>query len=458
MDLNDIDYSRLRLKTKLIKAIQRIQTDISNGPAIEEYIVEQLDDLENENERSGDIGGRNTEDDQDTDDDCSGATDENPYHGIRLEKVININRVLTRTEQGKQIMECLKEGIRPNEKLMNQIKHVLCEYLRSTYGSRPSAFQKNLIALSLVETYPILRSSNNDVPQALWFHQHARGLHRHSGRLHYHLEYLIRKSADRKIIRTPTAAVPIKADPDLCGSVNSDDPVEDMEELIGEMKFICPTPKTQSRAQELWVKTFKDRDRVRQAGEFNKYLLEFPVSTCFDGQLLKLDFQKLYPDPPEFWVKFENLQTKVLRTYPSMLKHVQNDIIRTLGIIRLKNPSRGIKRTRQGNESQDNPLSGIVEWLQHDTSFPSNESDNPVLYLKGNFPEDSCDGTISWKSVNIPVKRNFAYSFELLCQFIAVLKKTGKPTDKQFFVFIMANLLEINTLSTTGEKFLSTLN
>lgn len=40
------------------------------------------------------------------------------------------------------------------------------------------------------------------------------------------------------------------------------------------------------------------------------------------------------------------------------------DIIRTLGIIRLKNPSRGIKRTRQGNESQDNPLSGIVEWLQ----------------------------------------------------------------------------------------------
>ncbi|XP_062535178.1 uncharacterized protein LOC134204375 [Armigeres subalbatus] len=193
---------KLRLKTKLIKAIQRIQTDISNGPAIEEYIVEQLDDLENENERSGDIGGRNTEDDQDTDDDCSDATDENPYHGIRLEKEININRVLTRTEQGKQIMECLKQGIRPNEKLMNQIKHVLCEYcLNYVFFSRPSAFQKNLIALSLVETYPILRSSNNDVPQALWFHQHARGLHRHSGRLHYHLEYLIRKSANQVFLK-----------------------------------------------------------------------------------------------------------------------------------------------------------------------------------------------------------------------------------------------------------------
>lgn len=76
-----------------------------------------------------------------------------------------------------------------------------------------------------------MQSSNPDVPQALWFHQHARGPHRHSGRLHYHLEYLIRKSTDRKIIRSkPISNDAPKTEPHDTAEEN--EAVEDMEELV----------------------------------------------------------------------------------------------------------------------------------------------------------------------------------------------------------------------------------
>lgn len=82
-----------------------------------------------------------------------------------------------------------------------------------------------------METYPILRSSNANVPQALWFHQHARGPHRHSGRLHYHLEYLIRKSTDRKIVRSKQVTEGTsKTEPQEL--LDYDEPEENVEELV----------------------------------------------------------------------------------------------------------------------------------------------------------------------------------------------------------------------------------
>ncbi|XP_021695233.1 uncharacterized protein LOC110675153 [Aedes aegypti] len=155
------------------------------------------------------------------------------------------------------------------------------------------------------------------------------------------------------------------------------------------------------------MKTFNERDRVRKSGEFHKYLEDFPVATCFDGKLLKLDFQKLYPAAPKFWDRFEDLKPKVLTTYSSTLQHIGNETIRTLGIIWLKNPTRGMKRTIHGNDSNDNPLNGIVEWIQYDDPMPVNESDNPILYMRGNFPDDNCEGTISWRKVRIVAKQDF---------------------------------------------------
>lgn len=130
MDLNDNDFTRLHLKTKIIKHIQRIQNEISQGPEIEEFVVEQLDEEEdNHEEEIADVAEYNS-DEEDT-----GATEENPYSGIRLEEIININRIFKRTVPGQNIMETLKQGLKPNDKVLTQIKNVLCDYLRSSYGA-----------------------------------------------------------------------------------------------------------------------------------------------------------------------------------------------------------------------------------------------------------------------------------------------------------------------------------
>lgn len=114
---------------------------------------------------------------------------------------------------------------------------------------RPSAFQKNLVALSLVQTYPILRSSNGNVPQALWFHQHARGQHRHSGRLHYHLEYLVRKSSDRKIVRNKQA-IEDKLAAQPCDPLDNDEPEENMEEWVSFFDYLSLDEK---KLQVGWI-------------------------------------------------------------------------------------------------------------------------------------------------------------------------------------------------------------
>lgn len=67
LELNDQDFSRLRMKTKLIKTIQKLQNEYMNDPIIEELVEDPLDITE------------------DPKSDEEPAT--NPYHGILLEKV-----------------------------------------------------------------------------------------------------------------------------------------------------------------------------------------------------------------------------------------------------------------------------------------------------------------------------------------------------------------------------------
>lgn len=93
----------------------------------------------------------------------------------------------------------------------------------------PSSFYKDILAQSLVSTYPVLASSTPDIPQALWFHANARGKHRHSGRLHYHMEYIARKSDERKIRRMKMSTQPnIITDPLALPHT----PVDNIEQMV----------------------------------------------------------------------------------------------------------------------------------------------------------------------------------------------------------------------------------
>ncbi|XP_062558076.1 uncharacterized protein LOC134222948 [Armigeres subalbatus] len=149
LDLDEQDFTRLRLKTKLIKTIQKIQKDYMNNPIIEE--LEEGDPLSISDNGNGE---------------GNGGPSENPYRGILLEQAIDINIIFSKTPSGNEIMEVLNEEINPNDKLLNQINRILCEFLKLNYGLHPSTFHKNLLAVSLVNTYPVLGSTNRDVPQA----------------------------------------------------------------------------------------------------------------------------------------------------------------------------------------------------------------------------------------------------------------------------------------------------
>lgn len=81
-----------------------------------------------------------------------------------------------------------------------------------------------------------------------------------------------------------------------------------------------------------------------------------------------------------------------------------------------------------------------------------------MLYLRGNFPDDKSEGIISWRTTTIIVQQDFRYCFELLCQALVVFNAACKPSDKQFFTFVKAMLMGVDTLSTTGEKFYGSLN
>lgn len=60
---------------------------------------------------------------------------------------------------------------------------------------------KDVIARSLVSKYNSLKSSKAAIPHALWFYPHGRGQGKHSGKIHYHIEYMVKK--DKQQIHQP---------------------------------------------------------------------------------------------------------------------------------------------------------------------------------------------------------------------------------------------------------------
>lgn len=92
MELNDRDFDRMHLRIKTIKIIQRLQKELEAAPVIEEYIDEDTEEVKlelapstsSQPHQQENVEHMDTE--QDEEDDEDGSQD-NPYKGIRLEKV-----------------------------------------------------------------------------------------------------------------------------------------------------------------------------------------------------------------------------------------------------------------------------------------------------------------------------------------------------------------------------------
>lgn len=408
--------------------------------------------------------------DEDDIENCSGAANvtkavgpppvalpsDNPYEGILLEKEIDINTVFMRTQEGKAVMEilveCERRKLKPNDECLSRVKTILCDYLKYTYGLRPSPFYKNLLAISLVNEYTTVRSTTSEVRQALWFHPNARGRNKHSGRIHYHMEYLARKSEERVKRRNVGGVSDVQHQIEVCVT-----PEGELADLKGELKYLCPGPATESRAEELWAATYHDRSCIRQAGSLLSYLIDHPIAAAFDAKFISMEYKHMFPYAANFQERFGELQDKILTRYHDLFQNNQNGFLRTLAIIRLKNPSRGAKRLRDSASARENPLQGVIEWTQNDFStLPASEV--PVLYLKGNIMENVAEGCVMWKDWSAIIKQDAMYCFRVLCECFAVFNTSCKAEDKQFFLFISATFRGVGNLTTTGEKFMRNLD
>ncbi|XP_065075394.1 uncharacterized protein LOC135699115 [Ochlerotatus camptorhynchus] len=442
--LDNNDFSRLKLSTKMIKTIQRIQSKCADDIIIEEQTLEE----NNKSEIVEDYTMM-AEDDIST----------NPndiYNTINLDQEININTVLSKTLIGKGLIERLLEGQNPNDKMISQITHILCDCLLAVYGERPSTFHKDIIARSLVKMYPILASAASDVPHALWFHFNGRGVGRHAGKIHYRMEYYAKKSNKRifhrrRIQPNSTDQEALSEQPDVTEVIE-----EDMDNLIIELKFIVPSDETKNHILNLWKKTLKIRNEHRNERTMLTFLKDFPVASAFGGVLIAYDYTTLRPNASDFNESWNDIQSKVLVRYSDTFRFIKNDFLRALAVVRQKNPTRGLKRSREQdpNLRKINPLHGIIQWINSDKSMPT--SAIPQIIVVGEeFEVGEC--YVIWDNVVVGTGPDVLHAFVLLCKAFTVYRVACSPSDKLFFDFFYACCFKINQMSTTGNNFINFL-
>ncbi|XP_058817107.1 uncharacterized protein LOC131680409 [Topomyia yanbarensis] len=209
--------------------------------------------------------------------------------GTILSFEINVDLIFCQTSEGKKVMENLKEGKNCDDKMIKSITHLLCDFLKMAYGVRASTFHKNMLAKSLVTTYPKLASRVSNTPQALWFLINGRGEGRHAGKIHYHMEYLAKKQTSRVFVRKNT-----KNPVDVKQTIAPEQSSIDFFALVEEFKFIVPSKETKSRIEYLWETTFQYRNEYRKKNDFLSFLEEFPAAVAFRGQMISYDFQRMY--------------------------------------------------------------------------------------------------------------------------------------------------------------------
>ncbi|XP_062533987.1 uncharacterized protein LOC134203011 [Armigeres subalbatus] len=242
--LDDSDFSRLNFTTGQRKKIIKIQSELQEKnpyvgiPKEEPHPDEEYLDYEMIDQ------------------------DEEQCNIISLEKEFDIDLIFKQSPEGQRIMELLKEQNMVDSKLIKAITIVLCEYLVSRFGYHPSAFYKNIIAKSLVRKYSILKSTTAQVEQALWFFPDGRGPGKHCGKLHYHIEYMvkkfkqqIRRSASQNNDENNTNEDPIDDTPD---------DETNLDEIVNKLKFIVPSEASLDIIKEDWIRTFATRNLIRK--------------------------------------------------------------------------------------------------------------------------------------------------------------------------------------------------
>ncbi|XP_055525351.1 uncharacterized protein LOC129718526 isoform X1 [Wyeomyia smithii] len=231
----------------------------------------------------------------------------------------------------------------------------------------PSTHYKNIIAVSLVNKYDMLKSEFAEVPQAVWFYPHGRGYGKHSGKLHYRIEYMVKKHEKQirqnKVI--PNVNINFDASTSNATGTSLETTEENLIEIVENLKFIVPSDESLEMIRANWIKTFKIRQEHRRKVTEPELMLEmFPLSTAFRGALINLDFNDMFPSAnPNIEGELDSLQIKITNRFAHLHSTIPDHFIRMLLIVKEKNPPRGAKRTNDGSQKVNNLLERIVEWI-----------------------------------------------------------------------------------------------
>ncbi|XP_062550816.1 uncharacterized protein LOC134215705 isoform X1 [Armigeres subalbatus] len=436
--LDETDFNRLNLNTGQRKKIQKLQKESQNAA---KFIQKDLSDS---------VPYEDIE-----------YIDSEADASVSLEKEFDIDLVFQATPEGRYIIQSLQEQNSVTSKLIKSVTKVLSEYLIERFGFHPSVHHKNIVATSLVNKYKILKSESADIPQALWFYPNGRGYGRHSGKLHYHIEYLVKKHEKQIHRKNLCVDETVNSIPSTSSTPENFPGTTDnnLTETINKLKFIVPSEESFKIIRADWIKTVMLRNELRQNDDCTGKMIEmFPLSMAFDGSLINLDFDNMFPSANKDEDVLGALQGKILDKFNHLHPTIDDQFIRLLLVIKEKNPTRGAKRANKGPKTIANLLERIVEWINPEDNVEHfaatyRATDNPVLVVRGPL---YCVGE-TYIRVG---KRIFSGGSELQNAFFIMIKThyffnlKFEQSLANFFSFFTSAVLNVSKPSTTTNGFL----
>lgn len=346
--LDDTDFNRLGFKTGLRRQIKAIQTSLQHESGSSANEANKFNFIVcNQDDAAPQLPDRNENDET-----------------ISLENKFDIDLLFNLTPEGRMAMEHLKENQPITTNLLGKVTEVICDYLIERVGYHPDAHYKNNIAISLIEKYPALSSKSAALPQALFFYPHAKGTGKHGGRMQWRIEHLVKKHNQRKVNRSkPTVSTTAN---ELASSEGSAEEMADIEETASQLRFMEPCEGSVNIIKQGWIKTITIRNSIRQMDDpeakISEMFKRFPILGAFDGNLINLDFNHLFPGSADAANRWNDIQHKILQCF----KHhasIENEFIRAVVFVKENNPTRGVKRTHDGSKEIRTTLDRIVEWI-----------------------------------------------------------------------------------------------
>nr|XP_029713655.1 uncharacterized protein LOC109408098 [Aedes albopictus] len=184
---------------------------------------------------------------------------------------------------------------------------------------------KDIVARSLTKKYSVLKSISAEIPQALWFYPHGRGPGKHSGKFHYHIEYMVKKDHKQVRSKTPTES----NDTSLIES-NEGQPKDNeiLLAMVEKLKYIVPTDASLEVIKDDWIQTFDARKKIRDSKDaatlIDSLIENFPLSIEFDGSLIAADFDLMFPNATNFFDSWDMVQSKIVERHHALHTSVKS--------------------------------------------------------------------------------------------------------------------------------------